>query len=45
MVVVSSSFLLAMAVACYSSVERLEVMPIMVGKTMVVGLVVGSGKP
>jgi hypothetical protein len=30
---------------CCSSVERLEVKPIMVGKMVVVGVVVGSSEP
>jgi hypothetical protein len=35
--VASSSFLLAAAAACCSSTERLEVLPDMIGKTVVVG--------
>jgi hypothetical protein len=41
----SSSFLFAVVATCYSSVERLEVMPIVIKKTVVVGVVVGGSKP
>jgi hypothetical protein len=45
----SSSFLLAAAAtapaACCSSTEWLEVLPGMIGKTMVVRVVVGGGEP
>jgi hypothetical protein len=41
----SSSFLFTVVATCYSSVERLEVMLIVIKKTVVVGVVVGGSKP
>jgi hypothetical protein len=40
----SSSFLFTVVATCYSSVERLEVMLIVIKKTVVVGVVVGEEK-
>jgi hypothetical protein len=45
MVTVSSSFLLTVAAACCSSVEMLDLVPVMVRKMVVVGVVVDDGEP